>query len=397
MLLVDDPTTLWRHRDSYDLRGLLLANLRHVHGLQYLNGAEIAEASNYLRGQLREYANQHSPAYRDRPGIVSKRDLQNKTDWYVEGVPFQAASTSGSTGTHFHYRRWAESFQTIEANLHYRAILHEYQIKCQNLVYLMLDQPVTPKAIRTHQTNNLVMSHGLRTAVTVHEFSRSPLYYKDSNRFWGEIITYCQELNPEVILIRGDLLATFRWNCERLGVATPLCQLLSHTGAKARLDDFTTLHKMGAIGQWCDHMRCWDGGVTFFTCPYRTYHLLDGLAAVSTDDHRLVSTDFYSLASPFIDYWNGDFATIGAEYERCQCGRSYRSLDRSRSRLLTGVTNTEIRQRIIESGVDTSLLLRGEARDRFLRLFTSRQLPQVQRETIRRLLPDLVLDFVVEQ
>lgn len=399
MLLVDDPTALWRHRDSYKLRDLLLANLRHVHGLQYLNGAEIADASSYLRGRLREYAHQHSPTYKNRLGTVSKIDLLNKDEWYVPGVPSQAASTSGSTANHFHYRRWAESFQTIEADLHYRAILDEYRVKCENLVYLMLDQPVTSQTVRTVRTNNLVLSHGLRTKVTVHEFSRSTVYYSDSNRFWGEIIAYCREVRPEVILIRGDLLATFRWNCERLGVTEPLCQLLSHTGAKARLDDFLALHKRGVIGQWCDHMRCWDGGVTFFTCPHHTYHLLDGLAAVSTDHHRLISTDFYSLPSPFIDYWNGDFATLGSEYLRCPCGRSYRSfsLDRSRDRLLMGVTNAEIRRRIIESGVDATLLLRGEARGQFLRLFTARQLSVAQRDTLTKLLPDLQLDFVVEQ
>lgn len=397
MLLVDDAQAWWRHRDSYDFRGLLLANLNHVHALQFEDGTHIARVTDYLTARLSDYAHQHSPVYRDHQGIISKKHLENKAHWYVEGLQSQHATTGGSTGTHFIYRRWTDSFRTIEAELHYRAILQEFNTPCNTLLYLMLDQRQRGQLTWMHRTPSILVSHGRGLQTLVHEVSRIPLYYENSDAFWLEVINYCYQIQPDVITIRGDFLATLREVCERHKIKRPLCRLLSHTGAKARLADFEYLQGQGLIEQWCDHMRCWDGGVTFFTCPHHTYHLLDGLAAVRVDDHRLVSTDFYSLPSPFIDYWNGDYASLDADYRRCACGRSYRpfTLDRTRTRLLSGVPNIEIRRRIIESGVDLSLLVRGEAVGEFLRLFTTRSLPTSMRETLQRALPELTLDFVV--
>jgi hypothetical protein len=70
-------------------------------------------------------------------------------------------------------------------------------------------------------------------------------------------------------------------------------------------------------------MRCWDGGATFFTCKFGTYHLLDNITSHKSIDNKLVTTDYFSLAAPFINYWNGDLCKIENEYLRCECGRLY--------------------------------------------------------------------------
>jgi phenylacetate-coenzyme A ligase PaaK-like adenylate-forming protein len=71
-------------------------------------------------------------------------------------------------------------------------------------------------------------------------------------------------------------------------------------------------------------MRCWDGGATFFTCKYNTYHLLDNLSWCDEYENKLISTDYFSFPSPFVNYWNGDYCEIKSNYKRCECGRLYR-------------------------------------------------------------------------
>ncbi len=79
---------------------------------------------------------------------------------------------------------------------------------------------------------------------------------------------------------------------------------------------------------WCDHMRCWDGGASFFTCKAGIYHLQDELSHVfSTENGEMASIDFFSYASPFVNYLNGDYCSVGKEYKKCDCGRWYRAFE----------------------------------------------------------------------
>ena len=109
----------------------------------------------------------------------------------------------------------------------------------------------------------------------------------------------------------------------------------------------------GYFDDACDHMRCWDGGATFYTCKHRNYHLMDNLAWVEEVDGRMICTDYFNLASPFVRYWNGDYCKIGKEYRRCECGRLYREFEFMQSRpfSLKGVCMKEIKDGLKVLGI----------------------------------------------
>jgi phenylacetate-coenzyme A ligase PaaK-like adenylate-forming protein len=67
-----------------------------------------------------------------------------------------------------------------------------------------------------------------------------------------------------------------------------------------------------------DKMRCWDGGLSFFECREGRKHIYDELAFVEDLDGRLVSTDLFNLAHPFIRYANNDCGTYRCG--DCGCG-----------------------------------------------------------------------------
>ena len=106
-------------------------------------------------------------------------------------------------------------------------------------------------------------------------------------------------------------------------------------------------------------MRCWDGGATFFTCKFGTYHLLDNITYHKSIDNKLVTTDYFSLAAPFVNYWNGDICSIENEYLRCECGRLYRPFKMLENRpfaLKGSVKLTSIKQQISQLSFKNDLI-----------------------------------------
>jgi hypothetical protein len=80
------------------------------------------------------------------------------------------------------------------------------------------------------------------------------------------------------------------------------------------------VRKMGEkmFSKVIDKMRCWDGGLTFYECPYGTLHICDELCYVEESDNGLITTDFFNYSTPFIRYLNGDNGVIGQK--KCMCG-----------------------------------------------------------------------------
>jgi hypothetical protein len=345
MLILDDIYYLHRQRNSLTYPLYLQHLLKHTQELQYQDGSFIIEFCAYLKEQITTYAKINSPVYKRRNRIISKDDLVNKKNWYVPGWAAAASQTGGSTtGNRFHYLRWSDVYFPIEGDNHYRSILQEFQLdRPIHVLYLMLDQlddRQTDTFTRVYNTQNILISHGMRQLSTVHDVIKNRLYYNDYFGFYEKLLNYLSNNDIDVILAPGWIITALAWNIKRLNHTAPICKLLSNTGAKVSINDLNFLLQNRNIENWCDHMRCWDGGVTFFTCRHHTAHLLDGLAwAYSDKKGRLISYDFYSLPSPFVNYWNGDHSTIGTEYKRCKCGRSYRefSIDRTRTVAINGV------------------------------------------------------------
>ncbi len=405
MLFLDDPLLLYRRRKSYILSEYLKEHLNQVHVLQYHAGQDIKKICRHLSHELTKYATENSPVYATHQGVISKEHLENKDKWYVKGFQAHTATTGGSTtGKPFHYLRWATHYNQIEGDYHYKAILDEFGLnKPINILYFMLDQTSdrsNDTLVKLYQTNNTLISHGQGQAAIIHEVIKNRTYYNDYFSFYESLFRYLSHEKIDVILAPGQAIAALAWNAQRLRHTAPICKLLSNTGTKVSRADLDYLKNNGIVENWCDHMRCWDGGITFFTCRHQTYHLIDGLAWAKSDKRgRLISDDYYSLPSPFVNYWNGDYGTVGTEYDRCKCGRYYRPFDinRTRSVVMDGVTNHEIRDQILKVGVDTSWIKRAETSGAFLRLFTARSYSDSERQTIRRILPNLEVNFVTEE
>lgn len=405
MLLLDDPLLLYRFRKDYSLTNYLREHLRHVHSLQYTSAEQITATCRYLSRELTKYAQKNSPVYATHKGVIDKSHFLNKSDWYVDGFQAHAATTGGSTsGNRFLYNRWATHYNQIESETHYRAVLEEFGIdRPAQILYLMLDRTDDRNnntLINTYHTDNILISHGQGKQATVHEVIKNRLYYHDYLGFYEAIFRYLSEHAIDVILAPGQVISAMAWNARRLRQASPICRLLSNTGSKVKQADLDSLESLGVVPYWCDHMRCWDGGITFMTCQYKTAHLIDGLAWAHSDKkERLISDDYYSLPSPFVNYWNGDYGVIANEYKKCRCGRYYRDfrINRTRSVVMAGVTNHEVRNEILKTTVDTSNIIRAEYSGTFLRLFTSHSYSSNERQQIRLALPHLEINFITEE
>lgn len=405
MLLLDDALLLYHNRNSHSLPDYLKHHLKHIHNLQYQDGSDIKTICDYLNCELIKYAKTNSKIYRTHNGPIDKSHLVDKNSWYVDGVQAHTATTSGSiTGNKFHYTRWATHYNQIEGDLHYKAILKEFKLdRPISILYLMLDLTEdrhSDTLTKVYHTNNILISHGQGQSATIHEVIRNRTYYNDYFGFYETIFKYCTDNSIDVILTPGQTIAALAWNARRLRHTAPICNLLSNTGDKVHPSDLDSLTKNGVISNWCDHMRCWDGGITFMTCIHHTRHLIDGLAWAISDAHnRLISTDFYSLSSPFVNYWNGDYGRIDAEFQKCKCGRSYREFEitRTRSVVMADVHNHEVREQIMKTSVDVSGIKRAERAGSFLRIFTNRSYSGEERKQIRSTLPALEINFITEE
>lgn len=403
MLLLDDPLLLYRRRKQYSLSDYLKEHLKQVHALQYQTEDDIRNVCKYLSRELAKHAKKHSPVYKNHRGVIDKSHLKDKNQWYVDGFHAHAATTGGSTtGQPFHYNRWATHYNQIEGEIHYRAILNEFGLERPvQILYLMLDltdDRHNIELVKVYQTDNLLISHGQGRLATVHEVVRGRHYYLDYLGFYDAIFAYCDQHDIDVVLAPGQAIASLAWNARRLKRSKPICRLLSNTGDKVSRADLDSLEPI--VSSWCDHMRCWDGGITFMTCRYKTPHLLDGLAWTRSDkQNRLISDDYYSLPSPFVNYWNGDHGQVGDTYKRCECGRLYRdfAIQRTRSVTMAGVTNHKVRDNILKTTVDTSDIIRAESTQSFIRIFTKRSYTAQERLQIRQALPAMEVNFVTEE
>jgi hypothetical protein len=98
---------------------------------------------------------------------------------------------------------------------------------------------------------------------------------------------------------------------------TPGCSIL-FTGEALPADMKAMLIERGFDVR--DYMRCWDGGVTFFTCRHGNRHWIEMFSDFSVNHlDQLVATDLFNCVQPFQNYWNGDLLTWEPK-GRCRCG-----------------------------------------------------------------------------
>jgi hypothetical protein len=353
---------------------------------------EVREIIRVMTGNIRDFAYRNSKFYSSDRGIIDKSMLSDKLQWFVDGVDYIDKATNGTTGNRFYYRAWKDTFDRIERDFHYGAILKEYEIQ-KPKVLCLLGQHVHPASQDVHNvvvlkdTSSPMHSHGASNA-EVHSVDVS-MAWNDPDASFKQLFDYIRSQNFDVILSSGPFINSMVHYVQKFGIKGKLCKLLSNTCEPLMLLDVAALKNNGLIDYWCDHMRCWDGGASFFTCKHGVYHLMDNLSYCYTSNDRLISTDYFSLASPFIDYWNGDLAQVENKYRRCPCGRLYRPFCFLSPRDFShvGITSSEIKSRIKSTGVKGIKYVK--IHHRFAEITTKRQFSWDEQEVIKKSLPEI--------
>lgn len=399
MLFLDDVKFLERFEEPLD--EYLIRAVKHVNALQFCDENTIRSHCDRLKTAIGTFV-QESPIYTKHTGTITKNNLLDKDKWYVKGYAADKASTSGSsTGEHFEYLRWSDTFLAIEKHAHYLAILDEFKIsESTKILYLMLDTTEdrnTNELIKIYRTDNILISHGQQQRAVVYEVIKNKKFFNDYYGFYEDIIQFLNFSEIDIIICQGNVAASLTWNLKRLKHDRKICKLLSNTGYKVNHADLNFLKENQLIDNWCDHMRCWDGGVTFYSCQFNKTHLIDGLAWAWSDAGRLISTDFYSLPSPFVNYWNGDYCTIAEQYQICKCGRCYRPFEMQspRSVAVNNAVSDQLKVWINQLPFIADIK-RAEATRKFIRVFTKRPLTSKERAEIRKVLQGFEVNCVTE-
>lgn len=313
-----------------------------------------------LKINVNLWATKNSPVYNQlqlKP-YFSKADFENSENWYVQSLSqeSQRMSTSGSTtGKCFPYLRWNRFLRQIEGDNHYDLILDEFGIsRTPNVAYMLMNNVRDVKEpISKVTSSNFTEHHGIHRKAKIHFAQKTNLYFENQEKYFEYVLEYLAKNEIDVILTSGPIISSLAHHVKRLGFDKKITRLLSNTCELMFKKDVGYLQKAGVISECCDHMRCWDGGAGFFSCRYGTYHLMDNLSFCEEFDGKLISTDYFSLPSPFIKFWNGDLCEINNSYKRCQCGRLYRPFKflQSRPFSVKGKCITDLREKVKQSGI----------------------------------------------
>lgn len=367
--------------------------------LMFSDPETILHTTACLKDNLERYARQNSPVYRAADAIKwTDRTTFDGKGWLIEGTDAQSMSTSGSsTGQKFGYWRWNPTFEFVEKICHYRMVLDEFGL-AGSLKVLKLNPRGFYKEIVTgnrSETLPYVDSHGTDES-TVYLAQKTQLYMQNRTRYFQELANFSIENAIDVILGSGDVIHSFVHAIKSQKFDRKICTLLSNTGEPIHRADVNFLLKNRNIDSFCDHMRCWDGGASFFTCREGRYHLLDNLSWCEEYEGKLLSTDYFSVPSPFIRYWNGDLARIGSDYQKCNCGRWYREFHLLESRQFSfeGHTSGEILEGVKSLNIKGVRYLRCDMR--FVDVVSDFPLTELDQQRIKQKFPKLRFGFHVD-
>lgn len=379
----------------------LLKHLHNASSLLYWDFDTIQKTSTKLTENITKYAAIHSPIYQPTPTIVEKQHLRSTQNWYIKELPNFINSTTGtSTGKKFMYRIWTEGYNIIEGKHHYLMILDEFDLKPPlKILYCVFQPRMTDNDdINIFKTDNMVISHGLKGAAEIHRVQAGPLYHADTDAFYERLLSYSVKNRIDIIIAQGSTVASLAWYATKLNFKDKICRLLSNTGSGMNFSDAELLRRTGVVENWCDHMRSWDGGATFFTCKHRTYHMHDGLAYVNSIDGKMVSTDYFSLVAPFVNYWNGDYCEISDTYQRCLCGRAYRPFKMGRTRDKTfGSTSTGITKDALMATEGSHKIKRLTGHNKHLIVHVREPLRLSESAAMQAAVPQFTIKFQVER
>lgn len=362
----------------------------------------VIQTVDLLKTNIYLWAKENSKIYKNLDGIVTKKELDNKKEWYVNSLKREVGymRTSGSTtGEPFIYLRWEPFLYFIEGTNHYDLIANEFNIsKTPNILYFFNTMNVKEGEciFVKENSDNFMEHHGIERKAITH-FPNYTMQQENENDFFAYLLDYIKKVNFDIIFAPGPNINSLCNYVKKFKFTGKLCSLLSNSNEMLLSTDAKFLLSNKLVDNICDHMRCWDGGASFFTCKDKNYHLLDNLSWCEEIDKKLISTCYFSLPSPFVRFWNGDLCRIQDKYQRCDCGRLYRDFEflENRPFSVKGNSLKQYRQQILDKGIQNLKQLRCN-QDR-IEIISNKELLAEDKKYIQELLSKFKLYFLIEE
>ena len=370
--------------------------------LLYEDEELVQETIKILRKNIYLWAKNFSNVYKKHTGIVSKCNLNNKKDWFVESISNESAHmrTSGSTtGEPFSYLRWEPFLYFIEATNHYDLIANEFNINKNPHVFYFFNTKHIEKnkfIISKSNSQNFMEHHGIERKAITH-YPNLKMKSENETAFFKYFFDYITKNKMDIIFAPGPIINSICNYIKKFNFKDKLCSLLSNSNELLLSSDAQFLYSNNFIDNICDHMRCWDGGASFFTCKEKNYHLMDNLSWCDEIQNKLISTCYFSFPSPFIMYWNGDLCKIKNIYQRCDCGRLYREFEflENRPFSIKGNSLKEHRKKILDKGIQNLKQLRC-SQDK-IDVISNIELLEKDKKYIEEILCNFKLNFLIEE
>jgi hypothetical protein len=370
-------------------------------GLLYANPKIIKSVCSELVNEISLYAKASCLVYKDYEGIMTKEYLSaNRSLWHKPMLNDKFIGshtyTSGTTGRQFNYLIDSRYYEYLEYYYHYQAVIREFfDYKPKNIFYFMANPiPIMGRRndeyVQKFVNYPKIYSHGLRN-VTVHSVSSNNL----TSEYLEKAVDYISNNDIDIMLSDGAHVNALCNFIKNNGKNFKICKLLSNTNEKVMVEDLEFLKENQYIDDWCDHMKCWDGGAAFMTCKHYTYHLLDDVAYCHSVDGKLIATDYFNYVSPFINYWNGDYCDIEDQYEKCKCGRWYRPFKFVKTRDFgsTEIKSLEVKNKIGELKIPNIKFVKIGSRNE-ITIISSENVSETNKDLIKKALPQATFYFV---
>lgn len=362
----------------------------------------VVETIDILKRNISSWAEKNSEAYANKKDLpfLGKNDLINKDKWYVKSLENESMpmKSSGSTsGESFEYLRWEPFLYFIEGENHYDLILDEYEIPQNPHIMYFFDSSFGsgPRHINnTSKSKNFMEHHGTKRTAMVH-YANTKLQKEKEEVFQKYLFRYLNVKKMDVIFAPGPQIKKLCSYIKKENYKGKLCNLLSNSNEKLLNEDAKFLLENNYVSHICDHMRCWDGGASFFTCRDKNYHLMDNLSWCVENEERLISTDYFSLACPFVKFWNGDRCKIGEKYQRCSCGRLYRDFKflENRPFAIKGHSINEYKKKLMETGLTE--IKQVNCGNDFIEIVSNREIDPVRKDEVIEIFKSHKLKFKV--
>ena len=364
----------------------------------------VLETIDILKKNISSWADKHSEIYKTKKHLpfLGKGDLTDKKKWYVdfmksESMPMK--SSGSTTGEGFEYLRWEPFLYFIEGENHYDLILDEYGIEQKPHIMNLFKSSFEDgnKYINeTSESKNFMDHHGTKRTAVVH-YANTRLQKEKEDVFGRYLIRYLGAKKIDVIFAPGPQIKKLCSYIKKENHKGKLCNLLSNSNEKLMEEDAKFLLENNHVSHICDHMRCWDGGASFFTCKDGNYHIMDNLSWCFENDSKLISTDYFSLTCPFVKFWNGDRCNIGEKYNRCSCGRLYRYFKflENRPFAIKGRSINEYKKKLIDANF-TEIKQINCGID-FIEVVSSKELDELKIAIVKEIFKSYKLKFKVIQ